>query len=515
MEQLKWTTPIKNERKHDNITIKSPIVYKTPVKQYETVTKHTTYQNNISCFSVLPKHITPPSGLTKFMARNPFETDLTNRLHLSVISPSVFSKVQSPSEQSPDFAWSVDELAMMQPARIEEYPMQQIHCIDPETEVKAQAAIDQFFKENQIIPSPWEMKKKDSRIKTKTDTPTRASSDMNTTSFKVKKDGWSQTVLSLPPNLPPDVAEALKPYFTFTQEQNSDSDDANSSNNSLRRKLFFNNDECAENEEESSEYLSPVGMNGSFILSSSHPQSGMLVDGVPLKDSDNHLHTSEIILSNLSPPNISPIHKARNNMSCESVRSRNRSVARLDFTTEMSVDETNVNDKENTNNHSLDASLDKVKALDNNSTYIETNHLTEANIAIMNSTNLEKNFETEILEFISKDQNDVHMFNHLTNSCKMFTSENCILQQTNAMLGMSDQHSVSNSVQDTGYQTYSMSSTVNVTDSYNITPVKPKTGYSHLLADDEFRLSDWKENMKNIFSSTPSRSNRERENHIF
>lgn len=93
MEKLKWTTPIKNGNERENLTIKSPVIYKTPVKQYETNSKRTTYQSNISSFSVLPNHITPPSGLTKFMARNPFETDLTNRLHLSVISPTVFSKV--------------------------------------------------------------------------------------------------------------------------------------------------------------------------------------------------------------------------------------------------------------------------------------------------------------------------------------------------------------------------------------------------------------------------------------
>ena len=29
--------------------------------------------------------------------------------------------------------------------------------------------------------------------------------------------GWTQTVLSLPPILPPNVEEALKPYLNFTQ----------------------------------------------------------------------------------------------------------------------------------------------------------------------------------------------------------------------------------------------------------------------------------------------------------
>ncbi|KZC10789.1 PREDICTED: protein aurora borealis [Dufourea novaeangliae] len=528
MDQLKWTTPIKNEKKYSGLTIKSPIIYKTPVKQYDTTSRHKTYQTNRSNFSVLPVHITPPSNLTKFIARNPFETNLSSRLHLSVISPTAFSKVSSPSQQSPDFAWSVDELALMKPAKIEEFPTQQIHCMDPESEVKAQAAIDRFFKENNIIPSPWEIKKKDTKIQIRTNTSTRVSSDASPESSKSKKDGWSQTVLSLPSKLPPHVEEALKPYFTFTQEQNVESDDANSSNSSLRRKLFFNHNECVENEEESFECLSPVNMNGSFIVSSSHPPSGILADGVQLKDShdtDNHHDTSQIIPDDSPPPNISPIHRVTNNTSCESVRSRNRSVARLDFTAAMSIDQSSsMHHKEDSNDHSLDESLDKMntptreKKTDNcmnfngNSTCVQTNNFIEAKVIAKRSND----FDTDVLEFNSKKQTSVHESKNLTDSCKMVTSESCILQQTHTVLGISDQQSVSNSAQDTGYQTYSMSSTANVTDSYNGTPVKQKVCWDDriVLTDDEFRLSDWKENM-NIFCSTPSRSNRERKNHIF
>lgn len=86
--------------------------------------------------------------------------------------------------------------------------------------------------------------------------------------------GWAQTELSLPPNLPRHVEEALKPYFTFTQEQQVDNDDANSSNNSsLRRKLFFNHEDSIEDDSECSVILSP-----SKIISSP-PRSGMLAHG--------------------------------------------------------------------------------------------------------------------------------------------------------------------------------------------------------------------------------------------
>ncbi|XP_017762083.1 PREDICTED: protein aurora borealis [Eufriesea mexicana] len=521
MEQLKWTTPMKNGNERENTT-NSPIIYKTPVKQYETNLKHTTYQSNMSCFNVLPNHITPPSGLTKFIARNPFESDISNRLHLSVISPTVFSKVSNSSQHSSEFAWSVDELALIQPAKIEEFPMQQIHCIDPETEIKAQAAIDQFFNENEIIPSPWEINRKEIRTKIEVDTPVRATSDLNSESSKSKKDGWSQTILTFPSELPSHVMEILKPYFTFIQEQNVESDDANSSNNSLRRKLFFNHEDCIDNDKDC---LFPVEINESLVLSSSPPQSGMLLHGTPLKQSPNgncYHDISQINVRNLSPTNISPIHSTIN-MSCESIKSRSRSVVRLNFTADMSIDQSNIKHKELTDNHSIDRSFNKINAeekvdnilnLENNSMCIQVDTLAEIKVLEKKSTQTEYNYENRILEL--KNHNAESTFKNLTDSCKMNTNENSMFQQTNAILGISDQQSGSNSVQDAGYQTYSMSNTTNVIDSYNSSPVKQKVYRRDriLMTDDEFRLADWKENVKNIFSSTPSRSNRKRNNDI-
>lgn len=75
----------------DSIVMLSPIT-RTPLQSNTRLKR--SFQNSTSNFSVLPNHITPPSGLTKFIARNPFEADLTNKLHISVISPSVFNKVQ-------------------------------------------------------------------------------------------------------------------------------------------------------------------------------------------------------------------------------------------------------------------------------------------------------------------------------------------------------------------------------------------------------------------------------------
>lgn len=138
----------------------------------------------------------------------------------------------------------------------------------------------------------------------------------------------------------------------------------------------------------------------------------------------------------------------------------------------------------------------------------------EKKVLEKNSIYVEHNCDNKTSEFNFKYQNTDNTLKYVTDSCKMNTNDS-IFQQTNAMLATSNQQSVS--AQDTGYQTYSMNNTTNVTDSYNITPVKQKLywGDQILITDDEFALSDWKENMKNIFSSTPSRTNREKDNHVF
>jgi len=142
-------------------------------------------------------------------------------------------------QQSPGFTWSVDELAHIKPAKIEESPMQQVYSPDPELEMRAQAAIDRFFKENQIIPSPWDIRQKENKSFLPFSTPNRLLNDLNSTQecLKSTKDGktndidilksigliaiiflaWCQTVLSLPLDLPQNVEEILKPFFTFTQ----------------------------------------------------------------------------------------------------------------------------------------------------------------------------------------------------------------------------------------------------------------------------------------------------------
>lgn len=69
---------------------------------------------------------------------------------------------------------------------------------------------------------------------------------------------WTQTVLSLPPSLPKEVENALKPYFSFTEDQRRQSVDLNSS---LCRRLFEFDSSSVISEEDGSvhEQLSAVG----------------------------------------------------------------------------------------------------------------------------------------------------------------------------------------------------------------------------------------------------------------
>lgn len=84
-------------------------------------------------------------------------------------------------------------------------------------------------------------------------------------------------------------------------------------------------------------------------------------------------------------------------------------------------------------------------------------------------------------------------------------------KQSNIMSGAFEQQNTSNSVQDTGYQTYSMNSMMHTIDSYN-TSMSQKTLWNErmMMSRDIAQLS-WKENMTNVFSSTPSKYNKERE----
>lgn len=155
-----------------------------------------------------------------------------------------------------EFEWTIDEVSSLNPANVEAHETQFQSINDPETEAKAQAAISSFFKEQIIVPSPVDCPHRDKKLILNFN---NSFSESWMATVKNKRDGYCQTELTLPPILPKEVEDALRPFFTFTQSQqqtpskdkdcdktvdragggdNNDSIDHDARDASLRRKLF-------------------------------------------------------------------------------------------------------------------------------------------------------------------------------------------------------------------------------------------------------------------------------------
>lgn len=96
---------------------------------------------------------------------------------------------------------------------------------------------------------------------------------------------------------------------------------------------------------------------------------------------------------------------------------------------------------------------------------------------------------------------------------KTVSSDNCTYQQNFTLSVTSNQNSVFNSAQDTGYHTCSINNTTNMTnnaESYTTSGIQERFHWDEKLLPSEVGLSEWKENMKYMCSSTPSKFLRER-----
>ncbi|XP_069674726.1 uncharacterized protein bora [Periplaneta americana] len=302
-------------------------------------------------FSILPSHTTPPSRQNKI--RNPFDAALLKRLHLPIFSPSVFKRVVSPTQDMNQFGWTIDDVAKIQPAPIEECQSQEYeHNFDPEMEMRAQEAIDHYFCNTHVVCSPWGPQLQNKEPTSFVDTNNIA--DMQTTSSNSESDGDSQespsgldlmmssqkevstqTTLTLPPELPPALEAALKPYFVYYEEQSECTEEGNLSTSTLRRKLFDHEEGCQQmssplkscfSMQVKCKFDSPAHsgllVTASNILCPSTPVINHRTYGTPLPGSKN-----------VSSPEISPIG------SITSMHHRNKSVTRLNFSSRMmSVD---------------------------------------------------------------------------------------------------------------------------------------------------------------------------------
>ena len=161
------------------------------------------------------------------------------------MSPNVFSIVISPSQEDESSSgrfWSIDQQAEMFPAEIsEESPLKQsIHIKNhnPDRENRTQEQIDLYFAERHDITSPPDLPP----------TGPLVSQESPDTSYSLQggaRHVTTQTVLSLPPVLPPHVEAVLKQFYTQNEpgqawNRSGQEEPGTSvlSNSTLRRKLF-------------------------------------------------------------------------------------------------------------------------------------------------------------------------------------------------------------------------------------------------------------------------------------
>jgi protein aurora borealis len=133
----------------------------TPEKQAPKAhkTPSTTPKNSLARFLLLSNNqsFTPsPSAIGHRIVRNPFESQLHERLHLPVISsPSLFQTLSTPKREesrgvSQEFEWTIEELSSLKPVNLVPHETQFREELDPIREAQAQAAINSFFTEQKI-----------------------------------------------------------------------------------------------------------------------------------------------------------------------------------------------------------------------------------------------------------------------------------------------------------------------------------------------------------------------------
>ncbi|KAB0795229.1 hypothetical protein PPYR_12068 [Photinus pyralis] len=203
-----------------------------PNKFLEKTSQHRYHTlGNDSPFRLLPVVSTPPSSILTI--KNPFESQLTERLHRSVFSPSVFNVQSTKTEDK--FRWTIEEISTLKPADIDEKTVDLFEMTDHdvESEISAQAKIESYFNEKLIVPSPFNVVNSNPPLIT----------DSGEKKFKQLVEGEAQTVLTLPPTLPDHLEAVLKPFFSYTADQQQDKE----SRSSLYRRLFELNDSDSPN----------------------------------------------------------------------------------------------------------------------------------------------------------------------------------------------------------------------------------------------------------------------------
>jgi hypothetical protein len=243
---------------------------------------------------------------------NPFDSHRTyDSLQLPTLSPSVFNVVSSPSTEDTVNGrfWSIEQQAELYPTVIsEDSPHKQsiLHRNYREEQgSKAQEQIEIYFQNYHDITSPPELPPTGPLLV-----------DSPDASYTHPESGcaskWTQTCITLPPVLPPQVEQVLR-QFNFITDISEEPN--NLSNSTLRRKLFnvdmFSDEsqQQSSSEEEEEEDGSPCKFMGKILRT---PVT--LKDGNSAQWSSSPVRTR--IRNSFSPPDqqspmFSPIAKGR------------------------------------------------------------------------------------------------------------------------------------------------------------------------------------------------------------
>lgn len=260
---------------------------------------------------------TPPDQIG-MRAVNPFDIGIADRLHLPAFSPSVFSVIETPDKQKEPF-WSIEQIAVLRPADIEETPNQEHAGVgnDAETERRAQDAINRFFSQHEIVPSPW-LPTEPIQVRSRSFSPAATSTACmkKTVTRKCisRQDAWTQTALTLPLDL--DIEKLLGQYYTFPTQQcklsgytsqmseGDESKDSLLSTSTLRRKLFVHDSICSSPDKKSS----PSSDQNSPPVSPLKETPGKDKHSL-LSSSNSAQFSSSPIISTLGRSSISPLNK--------------------------------------------------------------------------------------------------------------------------------------------------------------------------------------------------------------
>ncbi|XP_045515209.1 uncharacterized protein LOC123708503 isoform X1 [Pieris brassicae] len=144
--------------------------------------------------------------------RNPFDKVLVERLHQPLSSPGMCKIYKSKSKGT--FRWDIEEACTLTPAEIIVCNSQYEASPDPALEKIAEEATEKFFSQELIVPSPMEPAKKQQSLISKTSNSRKCSPNK-----PQSENSSTQTMLTFPPILPPEIEKILQSFCTFSQEE--------------------------------------------------------------------------------------------------------------------------------------------------------------------------------------------------------------------------------------------------------------------------------------------------------